>query len=120
MYGVEFKKLEGFVFDKFDLWPYLMINDKWIAIIYSFHGLSNGCYYGGFEAFGALTNYVDWWQDPNIILRNIGVNFGFIYTSIRDLYYYFIQDFRSPLKTDYELGRTFGQIYYFALISYSF
>mgnify|MGYP001135357886 CR=1 FL=1 len=120
MYGVEFKKLEGFVFDKFDYWPYLLINDKVIAIIYAIHGLSNGCYYGGFEAYGALANYMDWVDEPALIWRNFSINFGFIYTTLRDLYYYFIKDFRSPIKTDYELGRAFGHFYYFMLISYSF
>ena len=120
MYGVEFKKLEGFVFDKFDYWPYLLINDKVIAIIYSIHGLSNGCYYGGFEAFGAIANYADWIYEPEIILRNFFINLGFVYTSIRDLYFYFIKDYRSPIKTDFELGRGFGQLYYFIFISNSF
>jgi len=56
-YKKEFSKLEGFVFDAFDMWPYLLINDKIIAIIYSIHGISNGCYYGAFEVWGALGDY---------------------------------------------------------------
>ena len=48
-YKFEIAKYNDWNFDKFDIWPYLMINDKIAAVIYSIRGLSEGCYYGGFE-----------------------------------------------------------------------
>lgn len=56
-YRKELTKYAGFDFSEFDLWPYLIINDKIISVIYNIHEISEGCYYGGFEAYGALSNY---------------------------------------------------------------
>ena len=53
----EVAKYEGFEFEDFDLWPYLLIDWKQIDIIYSIHGMVNGCYYGAFEAWGVLEDY---------------------------------------------------------------
>ena len=67
-YKYEFAKYQGWVFDDFDLWPYLLINDKIAAIIYSLHGLSAGCYYGGFEAYGSILRFTSWVETPEEIL----------------------------------------------------
>jgi hypothetical protein len=85
-YKTEFDKLEGFVFDEFEIWPYLLINDKIIAIIYSIHGISNGCYYGAFEVWGALGDYTNFLENPELITTSFTTNFGFIYANVRDLY----------------------------------
>jgi len=32
---------------EYDVWPYLLINDQIIYLIYNFYDLVNGCYFGG-------------------------------------------------------------------------
>ena len=100
-YEREFALYKDWNFDAFDLWPYLMINDKIAAVIYSIRGLSEGCYYGGFEQFGALWHYGTGWEDPLIFFDNVSNNFGYIYTAIRDLMFYAIGDLRTPVKDEY-------------------
>lgn len=101
----------------FDLWPFLLINDKIAAILYSIHGVSVGCYYGGFEVFGSLVRYTTWVQTPWEIVENLINNFGFIYTGFRNIYQFFIKDGRTPIKNEYGLALVTGQIYYYLLIS---
>ena len=76
------------MFEDFDLWPYLLINDKIIAVLYSLHGISNGCYYGAFEVWGSLGDYADFLSNPSLIMTSFTTNFGFIFTNARDLYLY--------------------------------
>jgi hypothetical protein len=97
----ELSKLEGFVFDQFDLWPYLLINDKIISIHYSIHGISNGCYYGAFEVWGALGDYTEFLEEPDLITTSFTTNFGFIYTVVRDLILYVQRDPRTPIKSPF-------------------
>ena len=103
--------------ESFDLWPYLLINDKLIWLLHSVYSVSQGCYYGGFEVYYALSDYSDWLYDPYIIMFNCINNIGFIYTNIRDIYYMIRKDTRTPIKSNYSLGLAIGQIYYFTLIS---
>lgn len=119
-YQTEFRKYEGDSFSEFDLWPYLLINDKIAAIIYSLHGLSAGCYYGGFEIYGGLGKYISWYETPYEIFENFLNNFGYIYTGIRDIIFFGMQDARTPIKNEYGLAVTIGQIYYWLLISRHF
>ena len=116
-YKFELSKFEGFVFDRFSLWPYLLINDKMIAILYSLYGLTNGCYYGAFEVWGSLGDYLNWIDNPELIVTSFAANFGFIYVNMRDLYFYAMRDLRSPIKTVFDVGQTIGQLYYFLFIS---
>jgi len=84
---VEFRKynVTELDFSEYDLWPYLLINDKIIAVVYYLRELSNGCYYGGFEAYGILGNYFEWYYNPDIFKQKLVNNFGFIYANIRDM-----------------------------------
>lgn len=116
-YATEVRKLEGFDFTHFDLWPYLIINDKAIGLLYAVHGLVTGCYYGGFELWSALSSYVAWVYDAEFVARSSGWNAGFIYTNIRDIWLYAARDPRTPIKSIYSLGLRIGQLYYFILIS---
>lgn len=116
-YKTELLKFEGFVFDKFDLWPYLLINDQLIAILYSLSGLTNGCYYGAFEVWGTLGDYTTWIEQPETIVNSFAANFGFIYVNVRDLYFYVKRDMRTPVKTIFDVGLKIGQLYYFLFIS---
>ena len=116
-YKFELSKFEGFVFDQFSLWPYLLINDKMIAILHSLYGLTNGCYYGAFEVWGSLGDYLNWIDNPELIVTSFAANFGFIYVNMRDLYFYAMRDLRSPIKTVFDVGQTIGQLYYFLFIS---
>lgn len=79
--------------------------------------MSQGCYYGGFEAYYSLADYSEWLYEPIIMWYNLLNNFGFIYTNIRDIHYMVIRDPRTPIKSNYSLGLAFGQLYYFVLIS---
>ena len=119
-YKYEFAKYEGWVFDDFDVWPYLIINDKIAAIIYSLHGLSAGCYYGGFEAYGGILRFTSWVDEPMEILTNFLNNLGFIYTAIRDIVFFIDEDARTIIKDEYGLAVTIGQIYYWLFISNHF
>ena len=103
--------------ESFDIWPYLLINDKLIWLLWNIYELSTGCYYGGFEAYYALADYADWIYDPNLLFYNIINNMGFIYTNIRDIFFMLRRDTRTPIKINYSLGLAIGQIYYFTLIS---
>lgn len=116
-YETEFALYKDWNFDLFDVWPYLMINDKIAAVIYSIRGLSEGCYYGGFEQFGALYQYMGGWEDPAIFLDNFSNNFGYIYTAFRDLIFFMIGDRRTPVKDEYGVAVLLGQLYYFMFIS---
>jgi len=107
-YEKEIALYKDWNFDAFDLWPYLMINDKIAAVIYSIRGLSAGCYYGGFEQFGTLYHYADGWRDPNIFFDNVTNNFGYIYTAGRDLIFYMIGDRRTPVKDEYGFAVLLG------------
>lgn len=113
-YQTEFTKYdpenypEGVEPPRFDLWPFLLINDKIAAIIYSLHGVSIGCYYGGFEVFGSLLRYVTWLKTPWEIAENFMNNFGFIYTGFRDICFFFIKDGRTPIKDEYGLALVIG------------
>lgn len=107
-YKTEFTKYAGYDFSEFDLWPYLLINDKIISVIYNIHDISEGCYYGGFEAYGALANYFAWYYEPSILTQNIVFNFGFIYVNVRDIIVWLQRDSRTPLRTMYQLGRHVG------------
>ena len=110
-------KYEKFEFDQFDLWPYLLINDKLIGILYSIYGISNGCYFGGIEVWRTLLDYDSSWKDPSKIATSFAQNFGFIYTLVRDLWSWTRNDARTPIKTSYDMGLALGQLYYFLLIS---
>ena len=71
MYEVEWnswgKTLE---FEKFRIWPQLMINDELIWLMYNWHDFSNGCFYGAFENYENLIYYWNWINDPVLILWN--------------------------------------------------
>jgi hypothetical protein len=83
--------------NSFDLWPFLLINDKYIWLLHNFYEVSKGCYYGGFEAYLSLSDFAEWMYDPWIIVRNSINNYGFIYTNVRDLYYMLRRDIRTPI-----------------------
>lgn len=85
-----------------------MINDKIAAVIYSIRGLSEGCYYGGFEQFGALYHYMSGWEDPEVFFDNVSNNFGYIYSAGRDLIFYAIGDRRTPAKDEYGVAVLLG------------
>lgn len=108
LYEIEFMKLAGWNWSKFEVYPYLLINDKIIYLIWAIKNLTNGCYYGGFEVFYSMLDYIDWFYDPLIILFNCLYNAGFIYTIIRDFIFYFLEDLRTPIKTAYDIGKNIG------------
>ena len=116
-YERESAKLDGWHFEEFDLWPYYIINDKIAAILYSIHGLSNGCYYSGFETYGALARYTSWIETPYELLENVLNNFGYIYTAFRDIGAFLLKDGRTIVKDEYGLAVCLGQIYYYIFIS---
>ena len=60
-FEVEFLKLAGFSFENYEFIPYLDINVKVIWLLWAIKPLSTGCYYGGFEVFGALWEFAEWW-----------------------------------------------------------
>jgi len=107
-YQKEFAKYEGDNYSEFDLWPYLLINDKIAAIIYSIHGLCAGCYYGGFEIYGGLGKYISWYETPYEIFENFLNNFGYIYTGIRDMIFFGMEDARTPIKNEYGIAVVLG------------
>ncbi len=47
-------------------------------------------------------------------------NLGFIYTAVRDIIFFADKDGRTPIKDEYGLAVTVGQIYYWLLISSHF
>ena len=116
-YSIEFAKYENWDFSAYDAWPYLLINDQLIAVLYSIHGLVNGCYYGAFEAWGILGDYTHWLDDPGKIASAAAWNAGFVAVNVRDLYMYFVRDRRTPIKSPYAVGRAMGQLYYLLLVS---
>ena len=69
-------------------WPYLLINDEYIWLLYHFYLLSDGCFFSGFEYYSSLINYADWYEDPDLIKWNILYNVGYIYTNVRDIVMY--------------------------------
>lgn len=81
------------------------------------HDFANKCYYGGFEVLGGLSDYTYWAGKPTVLQSNIVNDAGYIYTILRDLVAYSLQSERSLIRTNFELGRAFGQLYYFVLIS---
>jgi len=96
LYTIEYNRfLRHYDWDMFQLWPFLLINDELIWLLYHVYDLSNGCYNGGFEYYYSLLNYIDWYDNPSLILQNVLYNFGFIYTNVRDVYMYIRQDRRS-------------------------
>jgi len=116
-YEIEFAKYNNWDFSLYDPWPYLLINDQLIAILYSLHGLVNGCYYGAFEAWGTLGDYTLWLEDPGKIASAGAFNAGFVAVNLRDLWMYFVRDRRTPIKSPYAVGRAIGQLYYLLLVS---
>ena len=96
LYTIEYNRfLRHYDWDMFQLWPFLLINDELIWLLYHVYDLSNGCFNGGFEYYASLLNYVDWYENPSLMLYNVLYNFGFIYTNVRDVYMYIRQDRRS-------------------------
>ena len=63
--------MSTFQFTEARIWPYLLINDEIIWLFYNFYQLSDGCFFSGFEMYGGLLNYVDWYSDPTIIRSNL-------------------------------------------------
>lgn len=88
-----------------------------IYFVWSLHGALNGCYYGGFEAWSVMLRYTEWINEPSIIGWTLLSNLGFIYTNLRDIWLYFVKDKRTPIRSMYALGLTFGQIIYFIFIA---
>jgi hypothetical protein len=97
--------------------PYLLINDKWIYLIWAIKNLSNGCWFGAFEMFYSLIHYVDWWWDPLLVLWNSLFNFGYVYTIVRDFVLFFLNDVRTPIKSLKIFGKNIGMLYYFVFLS---
>lgn len=116
-YRIEFEKYEGFNFEQFDVWPYLLIDYKQIKALWMIHGIVNGCYYGAFEVWGVLADYAGWINSPEIIVNSFVMNMGFIYVNLRDIWLYARRDGRTPIKTAYAFGNHLGQLYYFLFIS---
>lgn len=102
---------------EFDLWPYLIMWDKVIWMIYNLYPLSNRCFYGNIEMFEVLYLYDDWFDDPKEILVNLIYNFGFVYSNLRDIIHMRKRDVRSPIQSSYSLGLSIGQLYYYLIIS---
>ena len=103
--------------DNADAFKIYLINDDLIWMLGNMYSLANSCYYGAFEVLGGLADYVYWAKNPEVLQSNIINDAGFIYTGVRDLTLFFIRSERSLIRTNYELGRAFGQLYYFVLIS---
>ena len=116
-YETEFIKYEGFIFDEFDLWPYLLIDEKQITVLWMIHGIVNGCYFGAFEVWGVLGEYTAWANEPQIVVDSFVMNMGYVYINARDIWFYLKMDGRTPIKTPYALGNHFGQLYYFMFIA---
>jgi hypothetical protein len=51
---------------------------------------------------------MSWYSNPPIILSNFIMNFGFIYTIVRDLVLFFMKDQRTLIKTAFEFGNAIG------------
>ena len=109
--------LKELYFDRGAIWPFLLINDEIIWMLYNLYDLSNSCWYGGYEVFGGLTDYGAAWTDADRLQDNIVNDLGFIYTNIRDIIFFFLQNERAIIRSLFELGKSFGQLYYFIFIS---
>lgn len=106
-YGIQFVKIYEMHYAQYDLWmstfnitqariwPYLLINDEYIWLLANLYLLSDGCFYSGFEYYGSLLNYADWYEQPSLIAWNLLYNFGFIYSTIRDIVMYIMRDSRT-------------------------
>jgi len=70
--------------------------------------LCNGCYYSGFETYGALAKYTSWIDTPYELLENVLNNFGYIYTAFRDIGAFLMKDGRTIVKDEYGLAVCLG------------
>lgn len=94
--------------DDYDTWPYLLIFDQVIWLMYNYYNLADDCYYGAFENFDALGDYALWIENPIKIRTNSILNAGFIYTNCRDIFMAVLGDERSHIETNYDLGLALG------------
>ena len=99
------------------MWPYLLVWDDIIWLMQSYYSFADDCYYGAFENFESLGDYAHWVDNPSQIEANSKLNFGFIYTVMRELLGAMFGSERSFIETNYDLGLAIGQIYYFMIIS---
>lgn len=95
----------------------MLIWDDIIWLLHSYYSYADDCYYGAFENFESLSDYAHWVDNPSQIKDNSKLNFGFIYTVVRDLIFAAFGSDRSWIETNYDLGLAIGQIFYFMIIS---
>lgn len=95
----------------------LLAIDNGLSVVYAAGGLSNSCVQGFFEAEANALKYTTFVSNPMLLYYNFIYNFGLLYTSIKDVIFFFFVTNKNQITDLYVLGVQVGSFFYNLLSS---
>ncbi len=86
--------------------------DKGLAVLNGFGTLSSDCINGIMNIPTTLTSYMAFLGNPKILQWNIIYNFGLVYNSFKNTYFFFAYPDLNKIATTQALGLQLGQAIY--------
>ena len=95
-----------------DYFNFFKAIDNYLVIPYSLYTITYSCYYGVYEIYDLLQEYIMFAYEVRILWFNLGYNFGGLVTAIKNIWMWSVATEYTRISDSFTMGMEMGQIFW--------